>query len=54
MSESVINEDELIGYIMRKTSHSHSLNYDEVRSVLDAEMEFLQEKGIAETDTVER
>jgi len=54
MLEPVINEDELIGYIMRKTSFSHSLTYDEIRSVLDAEIEFLQEKGIAKSYTAER
>lgn len=48
MSEPVINEDELIGYIMRKTGDSHSLYYDDVRAVLDAEMEFLKEKGLVE------
>ena len=52
MPEPVINEDELIGYILRKTSYSHSLTYEEVRSVLDAEIDFLKEKGIA--DTAER
>lgn len=54
MLEPVINEDELIGYIMRKTSSMHSLTYDEIRSVLDAEIEFLQGKGIAKADTAER
>ena len=48
MGEPIINEDELIGYIMRKTGDSHSLYYDDVRAVLDAEMDFLKEKGIAE------
>lgn len=47
MDEKTINEDELIGYIMRKTSFNHSLSYAEVKSVLEAEMEFLKEKGIA-------
>ena len=55
MSEPVINEDELIGYILRKTSFSHSLTYEEVRSVLDAEMDFLKGKGLIEkVDTAER
>lgn len=53
MSEPVINEDELIGYILRKTSYSHSLTYEEVRSVLDAEIDFLKEKGIADTRTLD-
>ena len=43
-----INEDELIGYIMRKTGEEHTLYYEDVRAVLDAEMEFLKEKGLAE------
>lgn len=43
-----INEDELVGYIMRKTGDDHNLCYEEVRAVLDAEIEFLKEKGIAE------
>lgn len=48
MPEPVINEDELIGFILRKTSFDHSLAYDEVRSVLDAEMDFLKRKGLVE------
>lgn len=48
MSEQTINEDELIGYILRKTSYSHSLTFEEVRAVLDAEMDFLKSKGLAE------
>lgn len=46
--EPVVNEDEMIGFIMRKTSRNHSLSYDEVKAILDAEIEFLKEKGIAE------
>jgi|SRR5699024_1050466 len=41
------NEDELVGYIMRKTS-SINLTYEEVRAVLDAELDFLATKGITE------
>lgn len=48
MSEKTINEDELVGYIMRKTGDDHSLYYEDVKAVLDAEIEFLKEKGIAE------
>jgi hypothetical protein len=51
MSEPIINEDEMIGFILRKVG---GLQYDDVRAVLDAEIEFLQEKGIAEADTAER
>lgn len=55
MSEKVINEDEMIGYILRKTSIEHNLNYEEVQAVLDAEIDFLREKGIVEDgDTPER
>ena len=43
-----INEDELIGYILRKTSRDHCLTYEEVRNVLDVELEYLIEKGIAD------
>lgn len=39
-----INEDELIGYIMRQT-HELGLNYEEVSAVLDAETNFMIEKG---------
>jgi len=37
----------LVGYIMRKTSDK-SLCYEDVRAVLDAELDFLESKGIAE------
>src|SRR5699024_2723307 len=47
-SDNEVNEDELVGYIMRKTGNSLNLCYEEVRAVLDAEIEFLKEKGIAE------
>lgn len=43
-----VNEDELVGYIMRKTVDDHNLCYEEVRAVLDAEIEYLKEKGIIE------
>jgi len=46
MSEPTINEDELVGYIMRKTEE-HRLDYEEVRAVLDAELDYLKEQGIA-------
>lgn len=50
MSGPIINEDELVGYIMRKVNEDKNLNlmYEEVRCVLDAHMDFLIEKGIAE------
>lgn len=44
--EQEINEDELIGSIMRRTTDLR-LEYEEVKAVLDAEMDFLKEKGIA-------
>jgi len=49
-----INEDELIGYIMRKcyADDSHVLSYDEVRSVLDIEHEFLRSKGLIEDEPI--
>jgi len=46
MSEPIINEDELIGYVMRKTEE-HRLDYEVVRAVLDAELDYLKEQGIA-------
>lgn len=45
-----VNEDELVGYIMRKVASNEdwfNLTYKEVRAVLDAELAFLIEKGIA-------
>ena len=45
-----INEDELVGYILRKANELDDamiLSYDIVRLILDLEMEFLSEKGIA-------
>jgi len=45
-----VNEDEMIGYILREVSDDHSLYYGEVLAVLDAELKFLREKGIAKGD----
>lgn len=48
-----VNEDELVGYIMRTVAEQedyHNLTYNEVRSVLDAELAFLIEKGIAKVE----
>lgn len=42
-----VNEDELIGYIMRQTS-SLGLTYQQVKSVLDFEEQFLIERGFTE------
>lgn len=39
-----INQDELIGYIMRQTVE-HDLSYSKVQAVLNAETSFLIEKG---------
>jgi len=45
-----VNEDELVGYIMRKVASDEkdwfNLTYKEVRAVLDAELGFYIEKGI--------
>lgn len=49
MSEKTINEDELVGYIMRKTEE-HTLYYEDVRAVLDAELDYLKEQGIAQKE----
>lgn len=40
-----INEDELVGYIMRNNKELH-LTYEEVRAVLVAEINFLKDKGL--------
>jgi len=50
VGEPIINEDELIGYIARKASEEHDilLNYDDIRIVIDLEMDFLKEKGLVE------
>jgi len=48
-SVETINEDELVGYIMRNNKELH-LTYEEVRAVLDTEIDFLKEKGIIKAD----
>ncbi len=50
MPEPTINEDELIGYIMRTVNKEKDMNlmYEEVRNILDAHINFLIEKGVAE------
>lgn len=47
MGEKLVNEDEMIGYILRSISNEHLLDYEEVRAVLDAELDYLTYKGIA-------
>ena len=45
-----VNEDELVGYVLRAVAEQkdyHNLTYNEVRAVLDAELDFFIEKGIA-------
>lgn len=42
--EEELNQDEMIGFIMRAT-HNQGLTYEGVRSVLDAEEQFLIHKG---------
>lgn len=50
MTEPTINEDELVGYIMRKVNEDKDLNlmYEDVRYVLDAHIDYMIEKSIAE------
>ncbi|MFS8630096.1 MAG: pilus assembly protein PilM [Bacillales bacterium] len=41
-----LNEDEMIGYIMRRIAEAeHLLTYEEVQAVIDAETEYLRKKG---------
>lgn len=42
--EQELNEDELAGYILRVTT-DRSLTYEDIKAVLDAETEFLRNKG---------
>jgi hypothetical protein len=44
MQPEQLDQDKLIGYIMRKTKEDR-LSYEEVQAVLDAETEFLVEHG---------
>lgn len=44
MQPEEINEDELIGYILR-VCHKHDMRFSEVKAVLDAEERFLIERG---------
>lgn len=39
-----IDEDKLIGYIMRNTSN-HGLSYAQVKSVLDSEEQYMKDNG---------
>lgn len=46
-----VNEDELVGFIMRQAANKGiGLYYEDIRTVLDAELEFLKKKGIAENN----
>lgn len=47
--EPEVNEDELMGYIMRKTS-DRSLTFEDVEAVLAAEEDYLKEKGFMDTE----
>lgn len=42
-----VNMDELVGYVMRNTADK-TLYYEDVKAVLDAEVEFLKSKGLAQ------
>jgi hypothetical protein len=50
--EITINEDELVGFIIRKAYDYDGLRleYEEVRAVLDLEQEYLKNKGIAKDE----
>lgn len=51
MSEPVINEDEMIGFIMRKGSENgEKLDFDSVVSVLAYQIMFYQEKGLIDDE----
>lgn len=44
--ESELNQDEMAGFILRRLSESGlSLSFEEVNAVIDAETEFLKQKG---------
>jgi len=50
-----INEDELIGYIMRNADDSDlsfQISYEEVKAVLDIEHKFLKSKGLIEDEPI--
>jgi|GEM_PF-6589219 len=49
LEELEVNEDELVGYIVRRAREklNKDLLYSDVRVVLDLELEYLQEQGIA-------
>lgn len=44
-----INEDELIGYIMRNT-RNHNLTYQQVEAVLQAEGQFMVDNGFMDSE----
>lgn len=50
MEDVVINDDEMMGYIIRKASEDDgvALNYDDVKTVLDAQDKFFESKGLIE------
>lgn len=51
MSEPVINEDEMVGFIMRQAhENGEKLNYDSVTSVLAYQIMFYEEKGLIDTE----
>ena len=46
-----INEDELVGYIMRTVADEGVfISYESLRAILDAELDYLIEQGIAEEE----
>lgn len=48
--EPELNEDEMIGYIMRRIAEAgHLLTYEEVQAVIDTETEYLREKGFIDS-----
>jgi hypothetical protein len=48
-AEPEINEDEQLGFILRKTA-DRSLTFEDVKAVLDAETEFLIKKGFIDVN----
>ena len=52
-----VNEDELVGYIMRRAGEEgfclQGVTYDIVRKILDLELEFLWSKDIAGAETTD-
>lgn len=45
-----INQDELMGFILRATTDRYSLTYEEVDAVLNAQEQFMAAKGFIDSE----